>query len=347
MKKNKNELVQKEKLTISEYEQKYSSKESTKQTSLYLTIAISVIAVFLFVMLFILFKEVYEINEYAGYIVGGLGIILYICLFVVPTVKIVSMRKFDIDVTVYSARKAKAHNKKLREELAKKIVEMYVMTEGSASIYSSESVKSITEAQKNKDSKALMLALENIYNNDVKQASKTIINKAALKSGMYSAISQKDTTDAMLVAAVNLQMVKDVLYLYGFRPSDAKLAKILSTVLTNALISYGVANFNVGNAVVKTMGGAVEKIPILGSVVSTLVDSSIQGLSNATLTLILGRQTINYILKEYHLQTILENAVITESDEEFIKDCDEIKEELKKGTQTKKERKEKPALVAE
>ena len=347
MKKTKNELENKVKLTLSEYEQKYSSKESSKQMSLYLTLIVSVVAIFLFIMLFLLFKEVYEINEYAGYAVGGVGLFLYVILFIVPVVKIKNMRKFDVDVTVYSSRKAKAHNAKLREELASKIVEMYVMTEDSVSIYSSESVERIMKAQKAHDKKELMLALENIYNNDVKKQAKIIMNKAALRSGLYSAVSQKDTTDAMLVAAVNLQMIKDVLFLYGFRPSDARLMKILSTVLTNSLIAYGVANFNVGSSVVKTIGGAFEKIPVLGSVVSAVVDSSIQGLSNATLTLIIGRQTINYLLKEYNLQSILENTVETETDEEFINDCNTIKEELKKGTNSKKEKNTKQALPVE
>ncbi len=337
---NKKELVKKESLTLSEYEQKYSSKESSKQMSMYLTLAITVVAIFLFIMLFILFKEVYEINEYAGYAVGALGLLLYIFLFAVPVIKITNMRKFDVDVTVYSSRKAKAHNTKLREELAKKIVELYVMTEGSASIYSSESVERIIKAQKAHDKKELMLALENIYNNDVKKQAKNIISRAALRSGLYSAVSQKDTTDALLVVAVNLQMVKDILFLYGFRPSDSRLIKILSTVLTDALLAYGVANFNVGNTVVKTVGGAVEKIPVLGSVVSTLVDSSIQGLSNATLTAILGRQTIKYLLKEYNLQSILENTIESETDEEFIKDCDEIKKELQTSTKNKKQHKD-------
>ena len=113
------------------------------------------------------------------------------------------------------------------------------------------------------------------------------------------------------------------------------------TTVGGALLAYGVANFNVGSSVVKTVGGAVEKIPVLGSVVSTLVDSSIQGLSNATLTAILGRQTIKYLLKEYNLQSILENTIETESDEEFIKDCDEIKKELQTSSKTKKQTKEK------
>ena len=109
MKKDKkNELVQKESLTLSEYEQKYSSKESSKQMSTYLTLTITVVAIFLFIMLFILFKEVYEINEYAGYSVGGIGVLLYIFLFAIPVIKITNMRKFDVDVTVYSSRRAKS-----------------------------------------------------------------------------------------------------------------------------------------------------------------------------------------------------------------------------------------------
>lgn len=277
----------------------------------------------------------YEIHEYLGYGSIGVSLILYIVLFIVPVVKLKRMRRFEVDVTAYTAKKAKRHNDRVREELASQMIEMYVMTEGSASLYSSKNIEALLDARKAKDKKKLIAALNNIYLNDVKPAARDIIKKCSLKSALFSSLSQRDTTDAMIVAAINLQMVKDIVFLFGFRPSDEKLVKILSTVLTNSLVAYGVGNVNIGQGVVSTMGGVVKNIPLLGSAISYLIDGSIQGLTNATLTLILGNQTIRYLMKEYNLQNILDNIELTETDEEFIRDCDEIKDEILKSKKTK------------
>ena len=277
----------------------------------------------------------YEIHEYLGYGSIGVSLILYIVLFIVPVVKLKRMRRFEVDVTAYTAKKAKRHNDRVREELASQMIEMYVMTEGSASLYSSKNIEALLDARKAKDKKKLITALNNIYLNDVKPTARDIIKKCSLKSALFSSLSQRDTTDAMIVAAINLQMVKDIVFLFGFRPSDEKLVKILSTVLTNSLVAYGVGNVNIGQGVVSTMGGVVKNIPLLGSAISYLIDGSIQGLTNATLTLILGNQTIRYLMKEYNLQNILDNIELTETDEEFIRDCDEIKDEILKSKKTK------------
>lgn len=71
-------------------------------------------------------------------------------------------------------------------------------------------------------------------------------------------------------------------------------------------------------------------IPFLGSAISALVDSSIQGLTNGTLTAVIGYQTIRYLNKEYRLQNILDGVEITETQEELAEACEEIKDELKR-----------------
>ena len=96
-------------------------------------------------------------------------------------------------------------------------------------------------------------------------------------------------------------------------------------LLTRSLVGYGVGSINIGNPIAKTIGGVAESVPILGSVISILVDSTVQGLSNAILTAVIGRYTLAYLEKEYRLQSILDEVVITESDEEFAKECEEIK----------------------
>ena len=126
-------------------------------------------------------------------------------------------------------------------------------------------------------------------------------------------------------------MIKDIVFLYGFRPSDTKLMKIFSTVLSNSLIAYGLGNVRIGNSVVKTMGDMAKGIPILGSAISVLVDSSVQGLSNATLTAVIGRQTVSYLKREYRLQNILAGVELGETEEEFENTCNELKTVLSNG----------------
>ncbi|MCR5741636.1 MAG: YcjF family protein [Gammaproteobacteria bacterium] len=325
----KNELEKKDdKLTIYEYEERYSQKENTKRATLVLNLIITVIGIFLFLCLFLIFKEAYEFNQYVGYGVALGCVLIYIFLFIVPVVKIKGMRKFEVDVSAMTAMKAKRHNEAVRRELVDKIIELYVSTDGTTGWYSSESVKSLIEAKNSKSKDNIKVALDHIYTVDIKNASKAIIKRASLKSGGYSALSQKDTTDAMLVAVINLQMIKDIIYLYGFRPSDTRLVRIFSNVLTNSLIAYGLGNVRVGNSVAKSMGDVVRNIPLLGDAISLIVDSSVQGLSNATLTAIIGHNTVRYLMKEYNLQYILDSVEITESDEEFVKICEEVKEEL-------------------
>ena len=135
----------------------------------------------------------------------------------------------------------------------------------------------------------------------------------------------------MLVAVVNLQMIKDIVFLYGFRPSDTRLVKIFGAVLRNALVSYGLGSLKIGNGIARTMGDAARGIPILGTAISVLVDSSVQGLTNGTLTAVIGFQTIKYLNTEYKLQNILDGVEIAETEEELTEACNELEKELKKN----------------
>ena len=148
---------------------------------------------------------------------------------------------------------------------------------------------------------------------------------------MYSAISQTNHVDALLVAFLNLQLVKDIVFLYGFRPSDTRLVRIFGRVLQNSLIAYGLGGMKIGNTIVQTMGNAVKGIPLLGAAISTVVDSSVQGLTNSVLTAVIGHQTIKYLSTEYRLQEILDGIEIEETEEEFTQTCSEIEKQLKAG----------------
>lgn len=337
-KKKNNELktaVQQEtetsgKLTIYEYEQKYTKRQNVRGAKILLKIIAAAIGIFIFACLFFVALRVYEINEYAGYGAAAVCVILYICLFIVPLVKIIKSPYFIVNVNAKTASAAKKHNKRVRREIADKIIDFTAKVEG-VGWYDSAVVGELAINLKAGNDKGVMRCLTNLYTGSVKKCAKDMIFKSSMKSAMYSALSQTSKVDAALVVFINLQLVKDIVFLYGFRPSDARLVKIFGRVLQNSLIAYGLGGVKIGNSIVKTMGDAVKGIPFLGSAISAIVDSSVQGLTNGVLTAVIGYQTIKYLSEEYKLQQILDGVELAETEEELQATCQEIEKELKTG----------------
>ena len=334
--KNKDlEIVKKEedasdKMTIYEYEERYVKRENRKGATILLRMLAVLIGLFFVWCLFSISKEIWEINEYAGYGAAGASVIIFIVFYIVPIVKILKSDYFVTQVNYKTAAKAKRKNKALRRQIAQKIVDVCENVAG-VGWYDSKTVERLKKGVIANDDKIIKEQLTNLYNGAVKASAKDIIFKCSLKSAAYAALSQNSKTDAVLVAVVNLQMIKDIVFLYGFRPSDAKLVKIFGAVLRNALVSYGLGSIKIGNGIARTMGDAVRGIPILGTAISVLVDSSVQGLTNGTLTAIIGYQTIKYLNTEYKLQNILDGIEVVDTEEELDEACAEIEKELKKN----------------
>ena len=317
------------KLTIYEYEQKYVKRQNVRGAKFFLHLCAALVGVFLFAVLFFIALRVYEVNEYAGYAVAAVCVVVYICIFIVPLVKIMKSDYFITNVNGFTAREAQKHNKKLRHDIADRMIDLCARVEG-VGWYDSEVVGRLAIARKTGNEDNVRKCLTELYEGSVKKSAKELIFKSSLKSAGYSVVSQSQKLDAALVVVVNLQLIKDLIFLYGFRPSDAKLAKIFARVLQNSLTAYGIGGMNVGNTVVRTMGDAVRDIPILGTAIAAVVDSSVQGLVNGTLTTVIGYQTIKYLTKEYRLQDILDGVDVSETPVELEEACTELETQLKK-----------------
>ncbi len=317
------------KMGIYEYEQKYVRRQNVRGAKFALRLVAALVGVFLFAVLALISLDVYKINEYVGYGVGGVCLLLYIFIFIVPLCKIMKSDYFITNVNGFTAREAQRHNRRLRHDIAEKIIDLTAKVEG-VGWYDSQVVGQLAIASKTGDEDGVRKCLTELYEGSVKKSAKDLIFKSSLKSATYSMVSQAAKVDAALIVVVNLQLIKDLIFLYGFRPSDARLVKIFGRVLTNSLTAYGLGSMNVGNTVVKTMGEAVRDIPILGSAIAALVDSSVQGLVNATLTTVIGYQTIKYLNKEYKLQDILDGVDVSETPVELEQACTELETQLKK-----------------
>lgn len=317
------------KISIYDYEQKYVKRENVRGAKWVIRMLAAGVGVFLFVLLFLTALKLWEINEYVGYGVGAVFVLLYIFVFIVPVVKVLRSGYFQTNVNAYTARSAQRHNKKLRHDIAQKIIEVTATVDG-VGWYDSETVGKLAIALNAGDEDGIKLNLTALYSGSVKKSARDLIFKSSLKSAMYSALSQSAKLDAALVVFVNMQLIKDLVFLYGFRPSDAKLVKIFVAVIRNSLIAFGLGGVQIGNSVVRTMGEAVRGIPILGNAIAAIVDGSVQGLTNGTLTTVIGFQTIKYLNEEYKLQNVLDGIEVEETQEEFMQACSDLEKELKK-----------------
>ena len=317
------------KMSIYEYEEKYVRRQNVRGVRLLIGLCAGVMGVFIGWCLFSFVMQLYELHHYAGYAGAAVAVVLFAAVFLVPLVKILRSDYFITNVGDVHAGKAKRHNKKVRRNIAAKMTDLHASV-GGAGWYDSASVAALRTALKANDDEGIKQTLTALYRGSVKKTAKDIIFKCSLKSAAYSTVSQSSRTDALLVTVVNLQMIKDIVFLYGFRPSDARLLKIFGAVIRNSLVAFGLGSLQIGNAVIKTMGDAANSIPFLGAAISALVDSSIQGLTNGTLTAVIGYQTIRYLNKEYRLQNILDGVEIAETKEELEEACAEIKSELKR-----------------
>ena len=316
-------------ITIYDYEERYVRRQNSKGAKFLLIVLAGLIGVFLVWCLLSIVMDIWALNEYAGYAAAAVAVVLFVILYIVPLVKICRSEYFLTNVNSAHAGRAKRHNKRVRRSIAAKIVDFNSSVDG-AGWYDDKIVGDISVALKSGDDGALKSALSELYSGRIKKTAREIIFRCSLKSAAYSALSQDSKIDAALVVVVNLQLVKDIVFLYGFRPSDAKLLKIFAAVVQNALIAYGLGSVRIGNGIVKTMGDAAKGIPFLGTAISALVDSSIQGLANGTMTAVIGFQTIRYLTKEYNLQNVLDGIEVDETQEELEETCEELERELRK-----------------
>lgn len=321
------------KMTIFEYEEKYVKRQNTKAAAFFLRLLIALIGLFFIWCLFSISKSIWEMcdkNQYVGYGAAAVSVILFILLYIVPVVKIMKTDYFVTNVNYKTAAAAKRKNKKLRYKIAARMVDL-TNTVAGVGWYDGASVAKLEVALKERDDKTIKEQLTSLYSGSVKKSAKEVIFKCSMKSALYSALSQESKIDTALVAVVNLQMIKDIVFLYGFRPSDSRLVKIFAAVVRNSLVAYGLGGLKIGNGIARTVGDAAKGIPFLGTVISTLVDSSVQGLANGTLTAVIGYQTIKYLNKEYKLQNILDGIDLGETEEELNETCEEIERELRKN----------------
>ena len=130
-----------------------------------------------------------------------------------------------------------------------------------------------------------------------------------------------------------MQLIKDIIWLYGFRPTNAEMTKILAKVVKNVCVAIGfnslpksttwaskVFNKDSSNFLIQLLGQAI--------------DMGAQFLGNGAMTYMVRKYTVNALLSQYRIQDLyrlkdLENYEMEMSTSTIHEINEEIEVEVK------------------
>ncbi|MGN1052763.1 MAG: DUF697 domain-containing protein, partial [Candidatus Scatosoma sp.] len=278
----------------------------------------------------------FQIHRVFGYVCAAAAA-LFIVLFIIrPLTKVLCARSFITDVAAENVDTARRKNYRALRQAATELVQYNRDAKNAKYRYvKEERLKAIEAALNKSDKKALKQAMRAAYATDVGATANAVIFKSAGRAFLTTSVSQNDKIDAISVLLVNLSLIKQIVAVYGYRPTRINLVKIYAAVLKNSLIAYGMQNVNWFNVFNKFFSGVTRKIPFI----DTLVDSAVQGTVSAFLTLLIGYKTKRYLCSDYKKQEKLdcsqEGDVPSEDDE--VKIAASLAKEIRreKGTEQK------------
>lgn len=251
---------------------------------LWYAIAIGIIFVFLLMILSSVIsvgeklRSVHKFLEYSFYVLVTL--LIYI-LILRPVHIILFSPSFSVQTTL---DKKSRKNYRVYRKVAKRLIEQDNIPD--------EMKQELKDNMRNYDE--LNKVLNRAFNNIIKKEMNKVIRKNAKTVMVSTAISQNGRLDLYTVVVVNIKMIKEIVEMCGFRPNMKNLSKLTINVFTTALIAEGLENMDLADLLPTSTMNVIGEIPL----VKPLISSSIQGVSNALLTLRIGIVTRKYLFSD-------------------------------------------------
>lgn len=349
---------QDEELAFINYQEEVThSKEEKRNRAILIALSVALYLLGLGVFAIIV-QTIYQMNEIAGIVVAIALLIAYTTCFIVIIVKIFSKHSFDLE---FQKRKdghySERNNNKVRWEIAKNIVDQSVVLNyldkmDDKKVLTSKEVEKVASFRKMQNlvnkypgnkipsshkedsiNLAESLAISMRKDGVIYQKAKSLILKRSLSTGCLTALSQNTMVDASVVVVKNMQLIKDLIWLYGFRPTNAEMTKILEKVVKSVCLSIGLNTMQNGT----NMAGKIfnkDSNNFLVQVLGQALNMGAQFIGNGAMTYMVGKYTINALLRQYRVQDIYRLKSLDDYEMEMnsstIKDLnDDIKEEVK------------------
>lgn len=349
---------QDEELDFINYQEEVThSKEEKRNRAILIALSVALYLLGLGVFAIIV-QTIYQMNEIAGIVIAIALLIAYTTCFIVIIVKIFSKHSFDLE---FQKRKdghySERNNNKVRWEIAKNIVDQSVVLNyldkmDDKKVLTSKEAEKIASFRKMQNlvnkypgnkipsshkedsiNLAESLAISMRKDGVIYQKAKSLILKRSLSTGCLTALSQNTMVDASVVVVKNMQLIKDLIWLYGFRPTNAEMTKILEKVVKSVCLSIGLNTMQNGT----NMAGKIfnkDSNNFLVQVLGQALNMGAQFIGNGAMTYMVGKYTINALLRQYRVQDIYRLKSLDDYEMEMnsstIKDLnDDIKEEVK------------------
>ena len=145
-----------------------------------------------------------------------------------------------------------------------------------------------------KNYEELRTALNLVMSGSIKKQIDRIIVRNAKTILLSTAISQNASLDMYSVITVNLNMIKEIVEVCGFRPNFTNLSKLTLNIASTALIAEGLENLKLEDILPNQTINSLNNIPLLKPILSSVT----QGIANALLTIRIGLVTRGYLFTD-------------------------------------------------
>jgi len=255
-----------------------------KRNKFWILIGIGVCIVFLLIIVSSVIsvgERLRTISKYLEYGFYGLSVILLWFLIInplriilfSPTFSIVTVLE-DVDSTDFKVYQKVASNM-LKNELI-----------------SDDEKEKIRNNIRNRQE--LVPVMNKVFDTTIKKEINKIIFKNAKTVMISTAISQNGRLDMITVLSVNLKMIKEIVVKCGFRPSYPKLGKLSLNVMMTSLIAESLEGLDVNDLFPQSTANFLAELPL----VKPIMNSFVQGMSNALLTMRVGFVTRKYLFSD-------------------------------------------------
>ena len=259
-----------------------------KNKSKYLWYLIGITVLLLFIIILIasildLGEKIRKISKYLEY--GFYGIIFLLIIFGIirPIIIIVGSPSLKIASSIDNPKK----QYRIYKKVAKNIIKNNDLNE--------EEIKML---KKYKSKEELLLGLNFVFENHLRKDINKIIISHAKTVLISTAICQSSRFDLITSFTINLSLIKDIVLKLGFRPSMKNLSKLSVNVFSTALIADGLDELSFSDIMPKSID-IIKNIPFLDLV----VDSVLDGILNALLTIRIGCVARRYIYNDGNIVT--------------------------------------------
>ncbi|HHW79815.1 MAG TPA: DUF697 domain-containing protein [Acholeplasmataceae bacterium] len=260
-------------------------KEKNNRTKyLWYAIALGIVTIFLLMLLSSVIsvgERLRNIHQYVEYTFYGLVVILVYLLIFRPISIILFSPSFSVKTTLDK-------DSRRNYSVYKKVTKRLIKNEDIPEELRNELKENIRDYEK------LKVTLNTVFNKQIKKQMNQVIKRNAKTVMVSTAISQNGRLDLYTVVVVNIKMIKELVEICGFRPNMKNLSKLTINVFTTALIAEGLENLDLNDLLPTSTMNVLGEIPLIRPVIS----STLQGVSNALLTLRIGIVTRKYLFSD-------------------------------------------------